>query len=82
MFGSLGRFVELHDVRTLQFHQYLDLSPDNFLIFDGLERDGLNREQLVFVFFDVASIDCPETSLSQLNGSYYIALNDFASHLG
>lgn len=82
MFGRLGRFVELHDVRTLQFHQYFDLSPHNFLILDGLKRNGLDCKQLVLVFFDVASIDCPETTLSQLNWSYHIALNDFAGHCG
>lgn len=80
MLGCFGWLIKLNYVRALQFHQNLDFPPHYFFIFYCLERNGFYGQQLIFVFFDVASIDCPKAPLTELYGCDYIPLYDFASH--
>lgn len=80
VFCCFSRLVELDDVGTLQFHQNLNLPPDNFLVFNVLQWDGFDCQQLVFVLLDVAPVDSTETSLAQLNRRYHVPLNYLASH--
>lgn len=80
MFGGFGWFVELDYVWAFQFEENFDLPSDNFFIFDALERDGLDSQELVFVIFDVSSIDRTEASLAQLDRGDHVALYYFAGH--
>lgn len=80
MLGRFGRLIELDDVGAFQFEKDLNFPPNNFFILDAFKRDGLDCQQLTFVILDVASVDCPEASLAQLDGGYHVSLDDFAGH--
>jgi hypothetical protein len=44
IFGSFGWFIEFDDIWAFKFHEYLNLSSDDFLIFDVFEGDGFDGE--------------------------------------
>jgi hypothetical protein len=70
----------LDNIRAFELHEYLDLSLDEFLVFDGLKRDRFDGQELRFIIFDIASIDDSEATLSKLNWGNNIVLDDFAIH--
>jgi hypothetical protein len=80
MLGSFSRFIKLDYVWTFEFQEYLDLSSYHLFVFDTLERNGLNCQQLILIIFDIATIYCAKASFAQLNRGNHISLNDFAGH--
>lgn len=80
MLGSFGRFIKLDYVWTFEFQEDLYFPSYHLFVFDTLERNGLNCQQLILIIFDIATIYCAKASFAQLNRGYHISLYDFAGH--
>lgn len=71
----------LDNIRAFELHENLNLSFDEFLVFDGLKRDSFDSQELGFIVFDIASINNSEATLSKFNWGNNVVLHNFAIHL-